>query len=396
MAVSFDSLVGRLRGKTALLVYPYPKLNGARPPGRALREEFALLAESCGLLVVGSYLPGIGRINPATYLGRGQVEKVRRMAEELSAQVVVLAAPITPVHQRNLEERLGRLVIGRSELIFQVFMDRAHTHEGRVQVELARLRYDLPRISMLIEEQSRTGGGIGTVGPGQTTVEVLRTRVRRRIRQLENQIEKLRRGRDTRRKRRVRSALPLAALVGYTNVGKSTLFNRLTSAEVEVDDRYFATLDPTVRRMGLPDGRSLLITDTVGFIHELPEELMDAFRATLDELSLASFLIVVEDLATEGWEERLNSVEKVLAELQVDRLPRLLVFNKVDLVDDPLVLAEARSRYPEALLVSARTSEGIGELILRLMEMVDGLAPQRGVSRTGLPSSPDRPPLPAG
>ena len=309
----------------------------ARVPGyssgdsaRDSLEELAELARSAGATVAGSVLQMREGIDPATVIGRGKLDEVRAEAQACDAQLIVFDRNLTPVQQRNLERELDRRVIDRTQLILDIFARHARSQEGQLQVELAQLNYLMPRLAGGATELSRLGGGIGTRGPGEQKLETDRRRIRERARRIAEMVETLRRQRSL--QRRAREAVPLGAvaLVGYTNAGKSTLFNRLSSAGVLVSSKMFATLDPTVRAVRLPSRRRVLFSDTVGFIRDLPKGLLAAFKATLEEVQQAALILHVTDVSNPHHAEQDAEVEKVLADLGVKSTPRLHVFNKID------------------------------------------------------------------
>jgi GTP-binding protein HflX len=299
------------------------------------------------------------------YLGSGQVEQVREQAEAQEAELVVLSAPLSPVHQRNWEEKLGLPVLSRQDLIFSIFQANAHTAEGKLQVELARLKYELPRIVRSYEKLDPLAGGIGTLGPGEQLTERIKREHRKRILDIERKLEKLQRQRALRRKDRVESGLFTISIVGYTNVGKSTLLNRLTKGGVLVADQYFATLDPTVRALRLPEGTQALLTDTVGFVSDLPQELLTSFRATLDEMQESHMLLHLADASHPHVESQVAAVRRIIGKIGLDRLPELLVFNKADRID-AAGRAELAEHWPQALFISAVAGEGIWTLLEEL------------------------------
>jgi len=297
-------------------------------------EELAQLAGTAGVSVVGRLLQRLPVPSKTHYLGRGKLDELLAVKAGTSYNVVVFDDELSPIQQRNLEEILGVKVIDRSALILDIFAKRAHTREGKLQVELAQHQYLLPRLVGQWAHLERLGGGIGTRGPGESQLETDRRLIRRKIQHLEREIEQVKKHRTLYRQRRRKSSIPILALVGYTNSGKSTLLNALTEADAFVEDKPFATLDPTTRRVTLPGQGRALVTDTVGFIRKLPPTIVSAFRATLEELTEASVLLHVVDLASHNAAEQCQTVEDILKELAVAAKPRLTVLNKIDLLLD--------------------------------------------------------------
>lgn len=323
-------------------------------------EELANLAQSAGLTVRDVVIQAMTRPDTRTYIGRGKVAEVAALAAALHASVCVFDDELTPSQTRNLEEALGVAVIDRSRLILDIFAQRARSREGKLQVELAQLTYMLPRLTGRGVELSRLGGGIGTRGPGETRLEVDRRRIRARIRELRQELLAVRRQRQVQRAGRRREGLPLVSLVGYTNAGKSTLLRALSEREVEVADRPFVTLDPTVRRVSLGGGYWILLSDTVGFIRQLPEPLVAAFQATLEELDYADLLLHVVDASHPRAEGQLRDVEAILTRLGLHEKPRMVVWNKMDKVVSsphqlqPLQVSAAKGWGLEALAQAIR------------------------------------------
>ena len=328
-------------------------------------DELAGLASAAGATVVLRVLQDRPRPDAATFLGSGKVKALAVSCDELRADVVIFDNELSPAQLRNLEEALGRKVVDRTQLILDIFARRARTREGKLQVELAQLKYFLPRLVGSSEALSRLGGGIGTRGPGETKLETDRRRIRHRISVLSKEIDVVRRRRAQLRERRQKGAVPTVALVGYTNAGKTTLFNALTGDRAVASDALFVTLDPLVRKVHLPDRRELLVSDTVGFIDRLPHSLIAAFRATLEEVSAADLLVHVIDASNPDRELQMSAVRSVLAEVDADEVPSIEVFNKLDRLD-----AGERTRlqaiYPGAIAMSALTGEGRDELVAAL------------------------------
>jgi GTPase len=342
-------------------------LVGVFPPNtqeQALLDEMAELEElvrSAGGQVLDSFWQKRERPHPATFIGEGKVTEVALATQEQGANLVIFGKDLTPSQARNLEQSIGVRVVDRTQLILDIFARRARSHEGKLQVELAQMEYLLPRLSGSGLGLSRLGGGIGTRGPGETKLETDRRAIRGRIAKLEQQVTRLQAHRGRLRNYRQGKDLPVFALVGYTNAGKSTLLNRLTESEVYVADQLFATLDPTTRRLDLKGGTTVLLTDTVGFVHDLPKPLVNAFRATLEEVTEADFLLHVVDLSNPSWPQQIEAVELILSQMPVVCGPTQLIFNKVDLVA-PQELSVALETYPQAVFVSAATGAGISKL----------------------------------
>ncbi len=332
-------------------------------------DELTGLAVTAGATVVHRAIQERPAPDPAFFLGRGKAQTLATACAESDVQLVICDDELTPGQLRNLEEHLERRVIDRTQLILDIFASRARTEEGKLQVELAQLRYSLPRLTDKGAALSRLGAGIGTRGPGETKLESDRRRIRQRIGRLTRDLELVRRRRAQSRDRRHKDAVPTIALVGYTNAGKTSLFNRLTRSEAPASDALFATLDPLVRPVRLPDRRTVLLSDTVGFIDRLPHALVTAFRATLEEVVQADLLVHVVDVSHPQRDARMVAVGRVLTEVGAESVPRLLVFNKCDRVDDAEV-ARLRDEYPEAEFVSARTGGGTKALVRRMTGLV--------------------------
>ncbi len=322
-------------------------------------EELHRLADTAGATVMGELVQRRGRPNPPTFLGKGKVSELKALAEDTKSVVAIFNDDLSPPQVRNLEKQLGVKVVDRSELILDIFARRARTRESRLQVELAQLQYMMPRLTGMWKHLERQAAGIGTRGPGETQLETDRRLVRERIAKLKRDLGAVERERETQRRRR-RGEFR-AALVGYTNAGKSTLFNALTRADVFVEDRLFATLDATTRQLVAPDRRRALLTDTVGFIRKLPHHLVASFRSTLVEATEADLLLHVVDAADPDRVRQMKAVDEVLESILDEPRPTMLVFNKVDLLDED-VAAGLRVEFPGCLLVSARTGEGLAAL----------------------------------
>lgn len=344
--------------------------------------ELELLASTAGLDVVGEITQKLDTPNPKTYIGPGKVEEVKALVEELLVDVVLFDDELSPRHLRELESIFGEKVrvLDRTALILDIFAQHAHTSEGALQVELAQYEYRLPRLTRAwthLARQAgggagRTGGlgGVGLRGPGETQLEVDRRDIRRRISNLKEQLEKVRTHRQQYRARRKRSKIPVVALVGYTNAGKSTLLNRLSDADVLVADQLFATLDPTTRRVELPGGNLALFTDTVGFIQKLPTALVAAFRATLEEIAEADLLIHVIDITHPNASAQAKAVYQTLQEIEADHIPVLNALNKIDRLNNPEKARQALAEFNQSVAISALTGEGISELLDLVNELL--------------------------
>ena len=330
-------------------------------PEHAL-EELAGLAEAANADVVLRVQQERAKPDPATFLGKGKIEMLAAAAAEARVDVVIFDNELSPAQLRNVEDAIGRRVIDRTQLILDIFAKRARTREGKLQGELAQLRYLMPRLVGSSDALSRQGGGIGTLGPGETKLETDRRRIRHRVSLVAKEIEAVRQRRAQLRERRHKAAVPTVALVGYTNAGKTTLFNLLTGDQAVASNALFVTLDPLVRRVKLPDRRELLVSDTVGFIDRLPHSLVAAFRATLEEVAEADLLLHVIDASAPDRERRMAAVNAVLAEVGAQRVPCIDVFNKIDRLDDG-ERARIAALYPRALTVSALTGAGRDEVI---------------------------------
>ncbi len=326
--------------------------------------ELANLAATAGAEVVGAEWQNRRHVDPKWYVGKGKAEELLAAKGETGFGLVVADDELSPAQQRALEELLKVKVIDRSRLILDIFAQHAQTHEGRLQVELAQLEYQLPRLTRLWTHLSRTGGGIGTRGPGETQLETDRRVIRERIKKFKERVEQVRRQRETAARGRDRRLMPTVGIVGYTNSGKSTLLNALVGSEVaRAEDKLFATLDPTSRQVKLGDGQAAIVTDTVGFIHKLPHQLVDAFRATLEEVNRADVLLEIVDAADAHFAEHRATVQTVLDELGAGAKPRLVVFNKVDLLQaDALDGARPAPSIAGAVFVSALTGYGLDTL----------------------------------
>ncbi len=339
---------------------------GASDPAVAL-EELVRLAETGGVKVLEQTLIKLPRYNPSTLIGSGKVEELKKRVEETKPGLIIFDEELTPAQQRNLERALGVPVIDRTYLILEIFSRRARTREGKLQVRLARLSYNLTHLTGKGTAMGQQHGMIGTRGPGERQLEYDRRTLRDKITALEKELETIKAERDTQRKNRDAIPMPQAAIVGYTNSGKSTLLNSLTGQEraIYADDKLFATLDPTTRRVRLPGGGWALLTDTVGFIQKLPHNLVAAFRATLEETAHADLLMHVHDLSSPNFKLQHAAVQKTLEDLDLAGIPVINVFNKIDAASPHRVNSEALRRM-RPVYVSALTGEGMGELMTRV------------------------------
>ena len=378
------------QGQTAILVSASPKSKAEQEERLA---ELAELASSADLTVIDRLVQrtqGGGR--QRFQLGSGKLKDVLMQAMQKGADLLIFDQDLAPAQLRTIEEITDLTVIDRTQLILDIFAQRAHSREGKVQVELAQLRYLLPRLSGQGTSLSRLGGGIGSRGPGETKLETDRRRIRERIDHLDREIEGFARHQDQRRSRRIRQAFPVLSIVGYTNAGKSTLLNVLTNSQVSTAPRVFETLDTTSRRLHFPQGREVIVTDTVGFIRDLPKDLLAAFRTTLDEMRDADLLLHVVDAGAKDMDAHIASVDTVLQSLALDQIPRVLVFNKCDQL--PTGQAEALCRRYGAIGISALHPETLPPLIQHLEERLAALVPPDGSSKetvTSMPTLASRP-----
>lgn len=321
--------------------------------------ELERLVHTAGALVISTTQQELKKIEPSTFIGKGKLEEIAEMVRDTQADTVVFDEDLSPGQNRNLEEKLRCKVIDRTGLILDIFAQHAHSKEGKLQVELAQCMYLMPRLVGQWAHFGRLGGGIGTRGPGETQLEVDRRRIREKISRIKNQLERVEISRKLHRQKRAGVPIPTAAMVGYTNAGKSTLMNQLTDAGVLVEDKLFATLDPTVRRLSMPSGGEILLSDTVGFIRKLPHQLVDAFKATFEEVRAADLILHVIDVSYPTWPQQKECVEAVLQELGLHDKPTLEIYNKIDL------LGASAANGPGAR-ISARSGKGVPELLQRI------------------------------
>lgn len=332
---------------------------------RELRE----LASTAGAVTVGKVIQNREQVHPGTYIGKGKIEEVKEMAYELQATGVICDDELSPAQIRNLEQELDLKVMDRTLIILDIFASRATTSEGKIQVELAQLKYRLARLVGLRSSLSRLGGGIGTRGPGEKKLEMDRRLIKNRIAQLNRELEEVKRHREVTRSRRSRQSTAVAAIVGYTNAGKSTLLNKLTGAGVLEEDKLFATLDPTTRVLELPSGQDILLTDTVGFIRKLPHHLIEAFRSTLEEAKYADVILHVVDASNPQMEQQMLVVYETLANLGVKDKTVITLFNKQDRLDEKEILRDRKA--DKVLFTSAKRGDGLEDLKKVLEQFLD-------------------------
>jgi GTP-binding protein HflX len=334
--------------------------------------ELGQLADTAGAEVLMTILQNRPNIEKSTYIGEGKTDELRTACESLGANLIIFDDELTGSQVRNLEDITGVKVIDRSTLILDIFAARARTKEGKIQVELAQLKYMLPRLMGRGISLSRLGGGIGTRGPGETKLETDRRHIRRRIGYLTSELNKIKKHRELLRTKRKKEGIPVVALVGYTNAGKSSLMNTLAHADILAEDKLFATLDPTVRSMELLDNRKILLVDTVGFIRKLPHHLVEAFKSTLEEAVLADALLHVVDASSKEMEQHITVVNHILRELGALNKPIITVYNKIDLKQDDLQLPQTREWSHVSAEVSALTGKGIDKLLMLIEEVIPG------------------------
>jgi GTP-binding protein HflX len=342
-------------------------------------DELEALAKTAGLSVTGRVIQRVPQVNPRTIIGKGKLSELEIMALSTGAAVLLFDGELTPAQMRNLADTTERKILDRTQLILDIFAQRATSRSGKLQVEMAQLKYTLPRLVGKNPAMSRLMGGIGGRGPGETKLEMDRRRIRERLTRMKRELGELRKQRAQVRDRRAKAGLPIVSLVGYTNAGKSTLLNTLTRSEVLAEDKLFATLDPVSRRLRFPEERELVLTDTVGFIRELPKELKEAFRATLEELESADLLIQVADAGHPELAGQVEAVDAILKEMELETVPRLLALNKWDTLDDDREFW-VLNRYPEGIPISARSRETLEPLVSEIIRRVDW---EKGVAKSG-------------
>jgi GTP-binding protein HflX len=379
--INDDTYLTMLPQERAFLVGAELKHGHPLLPVEESLDELARLADTAGLEVVGRTSQRFDQPDPATYIGSGKVEEINELRKELKADVILFDDELSPRHQRELEEIFGEKVkvVDRTALILDIFAQHAQTAEGQLQVELAQLEYRLPRLTRLWTHLARQAGGraggstggVGLRGPGETQIEIDRREIGRRISVIKEELEKVRARREQHRAKRQQTALPVIAIVGYTNAGKSTLLNQLSGSNVLSEDKLFATLDPTTRRVKMPSGREALFTDTVGFIQKLPTQIVAAFRATLEEIADADIILHVVDATHPNAREQMESVEDTLAQLEVDHLPMVEALNKVDLLPAGEDAVEMLDAGPMSIPVSAQTGYNVDTLLLAVEAVME-------------------------
>lgn len=333
----------------------------------ATLDELEELLNTAGGVAVARVIQNRATPEPKTLLGTGKAEEISELAKRLDATLIVFDNELSPAQTRNLEDIIGVRIIDRSTLILDIFASRAATREGKLQVELAQYKYILPRLTGRGVELSRLGGGIGTRGPGESKLETDRRHIHRHIAKLREELEDVRKNRGEQRRSRIKHEIPLVAIVGYTNAGKSTLLNTLTGSEISAKNRLFDTLDPTTRRYEVSDTLEVVLSDTVGFIRKLPHHLVDAFKATLEELSFADLLLHVIDASNPDWHDHVRVVDSIVRDLDANDKPIITVFNKIDLCENPEDLPHGE----EIVSVSARTGEGLDSLRNNMAKLLD-------------------------
>lgn len=336
-------------------------------------DELEQLALTAGAEILTRFTQKRNKPDNTTYLGPGKLEELAGIASELDADLIIFDGEVSPTQQRNLKDILKLRIIDRTQLILDIFAQRARTREGKLQVELAQYTYILPRLSGIGTELSRLGGGIGTRGPGETKLEMDRRRIRGRIKDLGDEIDQIKKQRVRQRASRRNLPFPTVALVGYTSSGKSTLMNLLTGSDVLVDAKLFATLDPTTRRVDLESGWSILLSDTVGFIRNLPHDLVAAFRGTLEEVKYADLLLHVVDASHPDWRQQMDTVLEVLADLEADRKPIITILNKIDRLEDTYEVRRIVSEIPNGVYISALKHDGIPQLMQKINQILESI-----------------------
>jgi GTP-binding protein HflX len=367
MAKTLSNL--ELPTETAVLVY----INQDDSEDQVVEDELVGLCEAAHVEPVASIRQRLDRPYKGTFVGKGKVQEIMALARDCKADVVLIDAEVSGMQQRNLEEALQCKVIDRTQLILDIFARRARTREGMLQVELAQLTYMMPKLMSVYTKFERQKGGIGMRGPGETKLESDKRLARDKISELKDEIEEVKRVRDQQRASRRKHPFPFASIVGYTSAGKSTLMNRMAGTDVLVDAMPFATLDPTTRKIDLPDGYALFLTDTVGFIRNLPTHLVAAFQSTLEEVTFSDFVLHVVDLSNPAWEVQRDAVLSTLETLGAHDKPMLTLFNKIDIVENKVDLRRIVAEWPNSVAISAVTGEGMSDLQLAIKRMVQEL-----------------------
>lgn len=355
--------------ETAVLVV----INEDEAEDQIVEEELEGLCEAAGVEPLATIRQRLDRPYKGTFIGKGKVQEVAMLAKEMKADVVIIDGEVSGMQQRNLEEAFETKVVDRTQLILDIFARRARTNEGMLQVELAQLTYMMPKLMSVYTKFERQKGGIGMRGPGETKLESDKRLVRDRISRLKGEIEDVKRIRDQQRASRRKHPFPFASIVGYTSAGKSTLMNKLAGTDLLADAMPFATLDPTTRKIDLPDGYALFLTDTVGFIRNLPTHLVAAFQSTLEEVTYSDFALHVIDVSIDSWESQRDAVMATLLRLKAQDKPLITVFNKIDLVRDPQFRKDLIAEFPNSVAVSAVTGEGMNDLLNLIKKQVQDL-----------------------
>ncbi|MDH4387583.1 MAG: GTPase HflX [Fimbriimonas sp.] len=355
--------------ETAVLVC----VNEDEAEDQLVEDELIGLCEAAGVEPLTTIRQRLDRPFKGTYVGTGKVEEITVLAQDLSADIVLIDGEVSGMQQRNLEEAFGRRVVDRTQLILDIFARRARTKEGMLQVELAQLTYMMPKLMSVYTKFERQKGGIGMRGPGETKLETDKRMVRDKIAKLKGEILDVKRVRDQQRTSRRKHPFPFASIVGYTSAGKSTLMNRMSGTDLLADAMPFATLDPTTRKIDLPDGYALFLTDTVGFIRNLPTHLVAAFQSTLEEVTFSDFIIHLVDVSHPNWEAQCDAVASTLKRLKADDKPAITVFNKIDAISDPTVRRDLIAEFPNSVAISALTGEGMNDLMNAIRRQVQDL-----------------------
>jgi GTP-binding protein HflX len=353
----------------AVLVF----INEDAAEDRIVEEELEGLCEAACVEQIATIRQRLDRPYKGTFVGTGKVGEIALLAKEVEADMVLIDGEVSGMQQRNLEEAIGRKVVDRTQLILDIFARRARTREGMLQVELAQLTYMMPKLMSVYTKFERQKGGIGMRGPGETKLETDRRMVRDRISKLQEEIEDVKRVRDQQRASRRKHPVPFSTIVGYTSAGKSTLMNRLAGTDLLADAMPFATLDPTTRKIDLPEGYALFLTDTVGFIRHLPTHLVAAFQSTLEEVTFSDFAVHVVDVSAPAWEIQRDAVIETLERLKASDKPILTVFNKIDRLGDPTLIRRLVAEWPNSVAISAVTGEGLDDMLRAIVRMVQGL-----------------------